>query len=162
VPTRKQRRRELKSRRHEYELVYVDEEGNEVEVDPDEVAKPEKTKNVRAANTKGTGKKRPAQKDARGRPLRAVPAPTWGRSLKRAAIVAILMFALISFMQKSSSMTTKAMIAIFYGILFVPMSFMLDRSMYRNYLRRSGQTEDSATRAAAKTATATTKRRWRF
>ena len=148
MPTRKQRRRELKARRHEYEFVYVDEEGNEVEVDPDELKKPEKTKNVRAADTKGgSGKKRPAKKDARGRPIRKVPAPTWRRSLKRAAIVGVLMFALISVMQKSSSMTTKAMIAIFYGILFIPMSFMLDRSMYRNYLRKSGQTDESATRS---------------
>jgi len=47
MPTKKQRRRQQKSRRHEYEYVYVDDSGQEVPVDPAELraekpnAKPE-------------------------------------------------------------------------------------------------------------------------
>ena len=37
MPTRKQRRREAKARRHDYEYVYVDDEGNEVAVDQGEL-----------------------------------------------------------------------------------------------------------------------------
>ena len=36
MPTRKQKRRDLKSKRHEYEFVYVDDDGNEVEAPPGE------------------------------------------------------------------------------------------------------------------------------
>ena len=35
MPTRKQRRRALKERRHEYETVWVDSEGNELAEPPD-------------------------------------------------------------------------------------------------------------------------------
>src|SRR5438874_6760624 len=37
MPTRKQRRRDLKSKRHDYEFVYVDGEGNELEEVPEEL-----------------------------------------------------------------------------------------------------------------------------
>ena len=37
MPTRKQRRRNQKARRHEYEYVYLDDEGNEVPVEPSEL-----------------------------------------------------------------------------------------------------------------------------
>ena len=38
MPTRKQRRRAQKERRHEYETVWVDAEGNELEEPPEELA----------------------------------------------------------------------------------------------------------------------------
>lgn len=145
MPTRKQRRRDQKARRHDYEYVYVDDDGNEVDVDPDDVERPAKPARPKARAAAGVSAKsakgRPAR-DSRGRPIRAVPPPTWQRSVKRAAIVAVLMFGLISIMQKNSALPTKVMIAGFYGLLFVPMSFMLDRTMYRNYLRRSGQPDE--------------------
>ena len=37
MPTKKQRRRHQKARRHEYEYVYLDDEGNEVPVEPSEL-----------------------------------------------------------------------------------------------------------------------------
>ena len=37
MPTKKQRRRNQKARRHEYEYVYLDDEGNEVPADPSEL-----------------------------------------------------------------------------------------------------------------------------
>ena len=42
MPTRKQRRRAVKERRHEYETVWVDGEGNELEEPPEDAAVPEK------------------------------------------------------------------------------------------------------------------------
>src|SRR5947209_2741204 len=58
VPTRKQRRRQQKARRHEYEYVYVDDEGNEVEVDPAEL--PQKDGD-RSESRGRRNDKRPAQ-----------------------------------------------------------------------------------------------------
>ena len=37
MPTRKQRRRQAKEKRHEYEFVYVDDEGNELDDVPEEL-----------------------------------------------------------------------------------------------------------------------------
>ena len=45
---RKQKRRQQKARRHDWEYVYVDDAGNEVEVDPDELARDKGIDAVRA------------------------------------------------------------------------------------------------------------------
>ena len=42
MPTRKQRRRDLKAKRHDYEFVYVDADGNELDEVPEEVEKPKR------------------------------------------------------------------------------------------------------------------------
>ena len=42
MPTRKQKRRELKAQRHDYEFVYVDGEGNELDEVPEELEQPKK------------------------------------------------------------------------------------------------------------------------
>jgi len=42
VPTRKQRRREAKSKRHDYEFVYLDGDGNELDEAPEELEQPKK------------------------------------------------------------------------------------------------------------------------
>src|SRR5438105_4006052 len=69
MPTRKQRRRAQKGRRHEYETVWVDGEGNELEEPPEElVAAP--------ARTDGAKPKSKATREQRGgRPVRVPPPP---------------------------------------------------------------------------------------
>ena len=75
VPTRKQRRRRAKDRRHEYEYVYVDDEGNELEVDADEV------KAEQAASRNGRAKPNARAAAPQGRP--AIQPPSWRRVGKR-------------------------------------------------------------------------------
>ena len=80
MPTKKQRRRRQKDRRHEYEFVYVDDEGREVEVDSEELGQ---------ASPRRNGKrdaKRQPQKGRDGRPVRQVAAPSWRKVGKRALI----------------------------------------------------------------------------
>ena len=65
MPTKKQRRRAQKERRHEYETVWVDEEGNELEEPPEEL--------VEAAGKRDATKPKPKAKAAQqrgGRPVR--------------------------------------------------------------------------------------------
>jgi hypothetical protein len=129
MPTRKQRRRAQKSRRHEYEYVYVDEEGQEVEVDPAELkkSKPEKPA---ARNGK------PATKS--GRPIRAVPPPSWRRSAKRAALFGvffILVFGLL-LRNKGTGLASSVALAVAYTVAFIPVLYFTDRIAYRTYLRR--------------------------
>jgi hypothetical protein len=137
MATKKHRRRQEKLRRHEWEDVWVDESGQEVEPPPEAAAEPtrkvEKAK-PRAAVSRG------------GRPMRAVPPPSWQRVARRGAMLAPLMFILVYYLQKSGhrhllpAIGQTAVLLVF----FVPFSYLMDRSMYRAYLRRTGASPPQA------------------
>ena len=124
MPTRKQRRRRLKSRRHDYEYVYVDEQGREVEVDED-VERPDK----------------PAKSEARtrrssGRGGRAVPQPSLRRALRRALIFGPFMFLVVWIAQPDTPPAARLAIALFYTLLFIPFIYLADTLAYRVFMRR--------------------------
>ncbi len=126
MPTRKQRRRRQKGRRHEYEFVYVDDEGNEVEVAPDELQA------ERRAN-KTNGRARPR---ASNRP--AVPPPSWRRVGKRALIFAPLMFLVITLLyQDELSPLGRVAVTAQMLLLFLPFSYLMDTLTYRLWRRRN-------------------------
>jgi len=136
MPTRKQRRRQQKTRRHEWEYVYVDDEGHEVEVDPDELkpAKPQRT------DATDAGKRRNGKAPARGRQRtgRVPPVPSWSRAAKRAAMLGVFFVIVFGFLLrgKHSNPAGAVAIAIVYAIAFVPLQYFIDRVVYRAYLRR--------------------------
>ena len=136
MPTRKQRRREQKARRHEWEYVYVDDEGREVEVDPAEL-KPAKTEKTKAATN---GKPRAGTSAARSadRPRRTPPAPSWSRAVKRAAMLGVFFVVVFGFVLRSkhSSPANAILLAVIYAIAFIPLQYFIDRVVYRAYLRR--------------------------
>jgi hypothetical protein len=145
MATRKQRRRQQKLRRHEWEEVWVDEEGHELDADAAELAKPkaDSSRNGVARATKAQAKPR----DAKGRPLRAIQPPSWQRVLKRAGIFFPLMFVVITLTNKHASPAGKVLVALAYAILLIPFMYLMDRTTYRAYLRRTGRTpDDSRTR----------------
>jgi hypothetical protein len=133
MPTRKQRRRRQKELRHEYEYVYVDEEGRELEVDPDEVD----DRNSRRNGKRDT--KRPAQKSRQGRPVRPVAPPSWRRVGKRALLFGPLIFVAFSVINSGQPIVGRLAVSAIYTAFFVPLMYLMDRAMYRSYLRRSGQ-----------------------
>src|SRR5579884_628724 len=89
MPTRKQRRRIQKERRHEYETVWVDAEGNELEEPPEELdaAPREKSRN----GGKPSAKSAPQRG---GRSGRVPPAPSWQRAARRALMLGAAIFVL--------------------------------------------------------------------
>jgi len=130
VPTKKQRRRQEKNRRHEWEYVYVDEEGQEVEVDPGEV-RPKREKEAKTA--------RPAAArttDARGRTMRTIEPPSWRRVFKRAAIFAPIFVAVLLLLNRQGSIYARVGAAVPLLIVFIPFSYFTDRLAYRTYQRR--------------------------
>jgi hypothetical protein len=131
MPTRKQRRRRQKEQRHEYEIVYVDDEGREVE--PEEAKPREDRRNGKR------GEKRPAQKGRGGRPIKEVQPPSWSRVVKRALIFGPLIFIAFSLINSSQPILSRLGVAVVYTAFFVPFMYRMDRAMYRAYLRRSGQ-----------------------
>jgi hypothetical protein len=133
MPTRKQRRRRQKELRHEYEYVYVDEEGRELEVDPDEADDRSRRRNGKRDT------KRPAQKSRQGRPVRPVAPPSWRRVGKRALLFGPLIFVAFSAINSGQPILGRLAVSAIYTAFFVPLMYLMDRAMYRSYLRRTGQ-----------------------
>ena len=132
MPTRKQKRREAKSKRHDYEFVYLDGEGNELDEVPEELAQPKKS---RTPSTNGAAptKKAPPQRGARGG--RIPPVPSWNRALKRGAMLGAVVFAFMTLTSKGSY--GKAVLFAFpYTLLFIPFTYYIDRFAYRRWQAR--------------------------
>ena len=132
MPTKKQRRRRKKDRRHDYEFVYVDGEGQEVEVDPEEVEQ------APLKNGKQVAKRTP-QRGRDGRPVRQVAPPSWSKIGKRALIFFPLIFLAFSFVNSKQPVGTRLLVTVVYTAFFLPFMYLMDRAMYRSYLKRTGQ-----------------------
>jgi hypothetical protein len=136
MPTRKQRRRQQKERRHEWEYVWVDEEGHEVEVDPQALNKdkaaPERTDTATRRNGKA-----PARRGQQGA-ARVPPQPSWSRAARRAAILGVFFVIVFGFLLrgKHADPASAVLLGVVYAIAFVPLQYFIDRVVYRAYLRR--------------------------
>jgi hypothetical protein len=132
MPTKKQRRRRQKDRRHDYEFVYVDDDGREVEVDPEDVEQAPLKNGKQVA-------KRASQKGRDARPVRQVAPPSWSKIGKRALIFFPLIFLAFSFVNSKQPVGTRLLVTIVYTAFFLPFMYLMDRAMYRSYLKRTGQ-----------------------
>jgi hypothetical protein len=131
MPTKKQRRRQQKSRRHAYEFVYVDDEGNEVEVDPAEVR----------GQKNGTKTDARAKTEAKGRPSpragqRVIEPPSWRRALRRALIFGPVLVVAMMLLNRNVSAVQWLTSALFLIAFFVPISYFTDSIAYRVYRKR--------------------------
>jgi hypothetical protein len=130
VANKKQQRRRQKERRHEYEEVWVDSEGNELAPEEVEEAVP------------AAAKASPAKKSApaRGRSGRIPPPPSWQRVGKRALIFAPIMFITVYVIGGTKmSLTNKLIQTAVLLLFFIPFSYAMDSIQYRSYLKRQGQ-----------------------
>ena len=135
MPTRKQRRRAQKERRHEYETVWVDAEGNELEEPPEELAAtPEKRD--------GAKPKPKATQQRGGRQIRVPPSPSWQRAAKRSLIFGVLIFVffyLASSKNGQHNLASALLFGVTYMLLFIPILYMTDRFAYNRWQRRAEQ-----------------------
>lgn len=139
MPTRKQRRRALKERRHEYETVWVDAEGNELEEPPEEIAAAPAKRDGAGSKPKPKAK---ASQQRGGRPVRVPPPPSWSRAAKRALLIGAVIFVFIYIAGSKGgghSYARAFVTAAIYTVVFIPFQFMLDRFMYNRWQRRAGQ-----------------------
>jgi hypothetical protein len=134
MPSRKQRRRRAKERRHEYEYVYVDDTGQEIEAPPED--KPEKRNRWRGKDNANGGK---ATRGKAAGPVRQAKPPSWNRSFRRALLFLPLFFIVFSLVNKKTAIEVRFLSSLAYSALFVPLTYVMDRTAYRTYLRRSGQ-----------------------
>jgi hypothetical protein len=145
MPTRKQRRREAKTKRHEYEFVYVDGEGKELDEVPDELVEPRKDRaeSRNGASAKASGGKKAAQQPRGARGARVPPVPSWNRAVKRGAMLGAVVFALFSLTAKGNYVSILPL-ALLYTVLFIPFTYFIDRFAYRRYLAKTGGSPPAA------------------
>jgi antibiotic biosynthesis monooxygenase (ABM) superfamily enzyme len=126
MATKKQQRRRQKLKRHEYEEVYVDEEGNVL--GPDEAEQLAATSPARKAQTsKPTG---------RDNNRRAVEPPSWRKTLRRGLIFFPLMLGAIFLLSPELTTLQKVMNTLVLMAFFIPFSYFMDTMMWRSMQRR--------------------------
>jgi hypothetical protein len=123
MPSRKQRRRREKLKRHEYEYVVETEKGEEVVVERP-TAEPAKN---------GTARSSSAPRDRRGR---EVPKPSLQRLLRRTALFAPLIFVFVWLTSPDEPTVTKVSTVALLIAFFMPFSYLVDAMMYRILQRR--------------------------
>jgi hypothetical protein len=135
MPTRKQRRRAQKERRHDYETVWVDAEGNELEEPPEELAAEPETRD--GAKPKPKAKATPQRGS---RPVRVPPPPSWQRAAKRAVIIGAVIFAFIYIAGAKNgghSLASALLLAGIYTVIFIPFQYSIDRFSHNRWQRRA-------------------------
>ena len=127
MPSKKQRRRQQKLKRHEWEEVYVDQDGRELDPDEaEELIKPEK---------QARGKAQPVE---RGR--RVVEPPSWRRTLKRGALFFPLMLIVVFFLNSDDATTLQSIVStVTLMAFFLPFSYFMDSVVWRSYQRRQAK-----------------------
>ena len=133
MPSKKQRRRRAKERRHDYEYVFVDDEGEEVEPPPAEAP----SRGRSPAKSVANGGKAPKKKGTTA--IREAKPPSWNRSARRALLFLPLFFIVFSLVNKHAAIEMRLLSSVAYSALFVPLTYVMDRTAYRSYLRRSGR-----------------------
>lgn len=128
MANRKQRRRREKEKRHEYDLVQIDEEGNETVLTASELKRDEPARAKPAPTRKGG----PGPRGAR-----QPQPPSWSRVLKRGLIFAPIFFATVLLLGGGKLGTAGAFVqTVLLLAVFVPFSYVMDRFVYRSALKR--------------------------
>jgi TRAP-type uncharacterized transport system fused permease subunit len=138
MATKKQRRRREKGRRHDYEFVYVDQEGQEVDVDEPEEKPTEERKPTSGIKPTPGAKKTAAKPSARAE--RVVEPPSWDRTLRRAAIFVPIMLIFL-YLTKPKDVATAAIVlqAAFIIVLLIAFMYLMDTFLYRSYQKRQAK-----------------------
>ena len=137
MATKKQQRRRQKLKRHEYEEVYVDDEGREL--DPDEAeglvgaAQPAKGSNVKAETR--------AQRGGR-----TIDPPSWRRTLRRGLLFFPLMLLTVILLGSDLTLTQQIAQTALLIAFFVPFSHFMDTMIWRSHQRRLAKQADAKKR----------------
>lgn len=135
MPSKKQQRRRDKQRRHEWEEVYVDADGRELD--------PEEAEQLVGPAKNSKAKAQPASRGSR----RAVEPPSWRRTLKRGALFFPLMLLVVFFVNTKDATTVQSIIStVTLMAFFLPFSYFMDSMVWRAYQRRQEKNEPSSKR----------------
>ena len=144
MPTRKQRRRNQKARRHEYEYVYLDDEGNEVPVEPSELRAEKNGQRDSKPRKGGGGGKQAAGRGAGGR--RKIEPPSWRRSARRALLFGPVLVVAMMLFNRNLPLQQQLFPAVFLIAFFIPFSYFTDSLAYRVFQKRLNRHDNAKAR----------------
>jgi hypothetical protein len=133
MATKKQQRRRQKLQRHEYEEVYVDEEGNELA--PEEAAELAEASPARKAT-------RASRPEPRSRSGRVIEAPSFRRTLRRGLLFFPLMLITVMLLGKDLTLPQQVAQTVVLMGFFLPFSYFMDTMVWRSYQRRLTRADD--------------------
>jgi hypothetical protein len=129
VATQKQRRKRAKEKRHAYDLVEIDSEGNETVLSAGTLKADEAPRDAKREK----GRQSTSGMFGRGGPQ----PPTWPRVLKRGAIFAPIFLATVLLLGGGNLKFAGAVVqTIFLLAVFVPFSYLMDRLVWRSHQKR--------------------------
>ena len=125
MASQKQRRRRAKEKRHAYDLVEIDAEGNETVLSASELKSEDAPKSP--------ARKSDGRASAKAKPSRGTPQPpSWTRVLKRGALFAPIFLATVLLLAGDRLSFTGAVVqTLFLLAVFVPFSYFMDRLVWR-------------------------------
>ena len=131
MATKKQQRRRQKLKRHEYEEVYVDDEGN--------VLPPEEAEELGVAaparKAERTTKERPTTRAGR-----VLEPPSWRKTAKRGLLFFPLMLITVMLLGQELTLAQQIFQTVILMGFFLPFSYFMDSMMWRSYQRRIART----------------------
>ena len=68
--------------------------------------------------------------------MKEVQPPSWQRAFKRGGLMGGAMLLVFVVVLHSGPVTQRLAIGVFYAIAFVPLTYWIDRTAYRTYLKR--------------------------
>ena len=140
MPNRKQRRRRDKDFRHDVRVYELDDEGNEIPIA--ELRQREEKPAKAPAKAK-------AQKGGKpSREIREVQPASWQRAIKRGGLMGSLMVIVFVFVLKTGPPAQRVAIGLFYAAAFIPLTYFIDRTAYRSYLKRLDRQSGGKAKAA--------------
>ena len=135
MATQKQRKRRAKEKRHDYDLMYIDEDGLEQPVERDEAPRKPPGRFGRGSTTTKSQKAQPAAQNARRG--REVQPPSWRKVLKRGAIFAPIFLITVMLLGGNKMTLVGAVVQTALLIsVFVPFSYFMDRFVWRQAQKR--------------------------
>ncbi len=137
MATQKQRRRRLKEKRHDYDLVYIDEDGVEQPVEREEGPRKPPKRVGKGSSTKTSARSQPRSSGTGTRRGREIHPPSWRRVLKRGAIFAPIFFATVLLLGGDKITVQGAFVQTLLLIaVFIPFSYFMDRVVWRQQQKR--------------------------
>jgi hypothetical protein len=133
VATKKQQRRRQKLKRHDYEDVYVDEEGNVLEAD-----QAEELVGTTTARKADRPKDRPTTRSGR-----ALEPPSWRKTGRRGLLFFPLMLITVMLLGRDLTLIQQVFQTVVLMCFFLPFSYFMDSMMWRSYERRVARSSEN-------------------
>ena len=134
MATQKQRKRRAKEKRHDYDLVYIDEDGVEQPVEREDEPRKPTGRGSRATVSKSSSS---SQSSRRSRSAKAAQPPSWSKVIKRGAIFAPIFLATVMLLGGNKMTFVAALVqTVLLVAVFIPFSYFMDRVVWRQQQKR--------------------------